>query len=135
MPANGCACLRVGTTAFGASELRRNQRDIVSAFKLASEKRLSIYRCLLESPARLNLNPLSVSEAVDRYGDVLEQRSLRPASLTQTQLHLSQLIDEFGSQMCHSVTASLLEKWFQKRNWKRSTIDGVIAKIALSSVG
>ena len=121
--------LEGGHNGFWGERTAEEQRDIVSAFKLASEKRLSIYRCLLESPARLNLNPLSVSEAVDRYGDVLEQRSLRPASLTQTQLHLSQLIDEFGSQMCHSVTASLLEKWFQKRNWKRSTIDGVIAKI------
>ena len=105
------------------------QRDIISAYKLAASKGLSVYRCLLQTPPQLDLKPLSVLDAILEYKEVIKQRSLRPASLTQTQLHLSQLAEEFGNELAHCVTASLLEKWFQKRNWKRSTIDGVIAKI------
>ena len=105
------------------------QRDIILAYKLAASKGLSVYRCLLQTPARAELKPLPLSEAVLEYQEVIKQRSLRPASLKQTQLFLSQLADEFGNELVHCVTASLLEKWFQKRNWKRSTIDGVIAKI------
>ena len=105
------------------------QRDIISAYKLAASKGLSVYRCLLQTPTQLDLKPLSVLDAILEYQEVIKQRSLRPASLKQTQLFLSQLADEFGNELVHWVTASLLEKWFQKRNWKRSTIDGVIAKI------
>ena len=105
------------------------QRDIISAYKLAASKGLSVYRCLLQTPTQLELKPLSVLDAILEYQEVIKQRSLRPASLKQTQLFLSQLADEFGNELVHCVTASLLEKWFQKRNWKRSTIDGVIAKI------
>ena len=100
------------------------QRDIILAYKLAASKGLSVYRCLLQTPARAELKPLPLSEAVLEYQEVIKQRSLK-----QTQLFLSQLADEFGNELVHCVTASLLEKWFQKRNWKRSTIDGVIAKI------
>ena len=105
------------------------QRDIILAYKLAASKGLSVYRCLLQTPARAELKPLPLSEAVLEYQEVIKQRSLRPASLKQTQLFLSLLADEFGNELVHCVTASLLEKWSQKRNWKRSTIDGVIAKI------
>jgi integrase len=105
------------------------QRDIISAYKLATSKGLSVYRCLLQTPPQLDLKPLPVSDAVLEYQGVIKQRSLRPRSLKQTQHILSQLAEEFGNELVHCVTASLLEKWFQKRNWKRSTIDGVIAKI------
>ena len=105
------------------------QRDIISAYKLASSKGLSLYRCLLQSPAQTDLKPLPLSEAVLEYQVVIKQRLLRPASLKATQLFLSQLSNEFGNELVHCVTAGFLEKWFQKRNWKRSTIDGVIAKI------
>jgi len=105
------------------------QRDIISAYKLAASKGLSVYRCLLQTPPQLDLKPLPVSDAVLEYQGVIKQRSLRPRSLKQTQHILSQLAEEFGNELVHCVTASLLEKWFQKRNWKRSTIDGVIAKI------
>jgi integrase/recombinase XerD len=105
------------------------QRDIILAYKLAASKGLSVYRCLLQTPARAELKPLSLSEAVLEYQEVIKQRSLRPVSLKATQLFLSQLAYEFGNELVHCVTPGLLEKWFQKRNWKRSTIDGVIAKI------
>ena len=74
-------------------------------------------------------NPLPIPDAVGRYAKVIKQRSLRPSSLKQTQLHLSQLAGQFSNQMCHKVSSSQLEEWFHTRNWKRSTIDGVLAKI------
>ena len=35
----------------------------------------------------------------------------------------------FGTYHCHQLTAEMLETWFADREWKRSTIEGVIAKI------
>ena len=57
------------------------QRDIILAYKLAASKGLSVYRCLLQTPARAELKPLPLSEAVLEYQEVIKQRSLRPASL------------------------------------------------------
>ena len=105
------------------------QRDIISAYKLAASKGLSVYRCLLKSPAQLELKPIPVSAAILEYQAVIKQKALRPTSLKQTQLFLGYLADEFGNELVHCVSSSLLEKWFQTRNWQRSTIDGVIAKI------
>ena len=30
---------------------------------------------------------------------------------------------------CDQISTTILEKWFQSRGWKRSTVDGAIAKI------
>jgi site-specific recombinase XerD len=114
-------------TGFWQNRTPDEQRDIVSAFNLASKRRVSIYQSMLNSPAKLN--PLSITDAAGKYAEVIKQRSLRPSSLKQTQLHLSQLTGQFSNQMCHEVTSGELEQWFHTRNWKRSTIDGVIAKI------
>ena len=105
------------------------QRDIILAYKLAASKGLSIYRCLLQTPQQINPKPLSVSDAILEYQEIINQRSLRPRTLKQTQHNLSLLAEEFGNESVHCVTAGNLEKWFQRRNWKRSTVDGVIAKI------
>ena len=43
------------------------QRDIISAFKLATSKGLSLFHCLLQSPAQLALEPITVSDAVQAY--------------------------------------------------------------------
>ena len=118
-----------GHDGFWENRTVEEQRDIISAFNLVSEKGLSIYRCLLESSGRLNLNPIPIKEAASRYSEILKRRSLRPASLAQTQLQLVQLTRELDSQMCHSVTAGQLEMWFAKRKWTRSTVDGVIGKV------
>ena len=40
------------------------QRDIISAYKLAASKGLSVYRCLLQTPTQLELKPLSVLDAI-----------------------------------------------------------------------
>jgi integrase len=105
------------------------QRDIILAYKLAASKGLSVYQCLLQTPPQLDLKPPPVSDAILEYQEVIKQRSLRPRTLKQSQHNLSLLAEEFGNESVHCVTAGLLEKWFQRRNWKRSTIDGVIAKI------
>ena len=119
--------IEADSTGFWYNRTPEEQRDIVSAFKLASKRGVSIYQCMLNSPAKLK--PLSITDAVGRYAWVIKQRSLRPLSLKQTQLHLSQLAGQFSNQMCHNVSSSQLEQWFHTRNWKRSTIDGVLAKI------
>ena len=119
--------IEADSTGFWCNRTPEEQRDIVSAFNLASKRGVSIYQCILNSPAKLK--PLSITDAVGRYAGVIKQRSLRPSSLKQTQLHLSQLARQFSNQMCHKVSSSQLEEWFHTRNWKRSTIDGVLAKI------
>jgi len=106
------------------------QRDIISAYKLASSKGLSLYRCLLQSPSKYAFKPISISAAILRYQEILNQKSLRPESLKQTQLFLGYLAKEYGSEFVQCVSSSHLEKIFKKRNWQRSTIDGVIAKIS-----
>jgi site-specific recombinase XerD len=114
-------------TGFWLNRTPEEQRDIASAYNLASKRGVSIYQCMLNSPAKLT--PLSITDTVGRYSEVIKRRSLRPSSLKQTQLHLSQLAREFHDKSCHEVTSGELEQWFHTRNWKRSTIDGVIAKI------
>ena len=119
--------IEADSTGFWSNRTPEEQRDIVSAFNLASKRGVSIYQCILNSPVKLT--PLSITDAVGSYAKVIKQRSLRPSSLKQTQLHLSQLAEKFSNQMCHNVSSSQLEEWFHTRNWKRSTIDGVLAKI------
>ena len=114
-------------TGFWCNRTPEEQQDIISAFKLASKRRVSVYQCMLNSSTKLT--PISISDAVKSYSKVIKQRSLRPSSLKQIQLHLSQLAGQFSNQMCHKVSSSQLEEWFHTRNWKRSTIDGVLAKI------
>ena len=112
---------------FWTDRTTEEQRDIINAFNLASKRGVSIYQCILNSPAKLT--PLSITDAAGSYAKVIKQRSLRHSSLKQIQLHLSQLAGQFSNQMCHKVSSSQLEEWFHTRNWKRSTIDGVLAKI------
>ena len=60
-----------------------DQRDIILAYKLAASKGLSVYRCLLQTPARAELKPLPLSEAVLEYQEVIKQRSPQ-TGITQT---------------------------------------------------
>ena len=78
-------------SALRADRTPEEQRDIVSAFNLASKRGVSIYQCILNSPAKLI--PLPIPDAVGKYAKVIKQRSLRPSSLKQTQLkHQNKLI-------------------------------------------
>ncbi len=111
------------------------QRDIISAYKLAASKGLSVYRCLLQTPARAELKPLSLSEAVLEYQEVIKQRSLRPVSLKATQLFLSQLAYEFGNELVHCVTPAFWRSGFRSEigNAQQSTESSL--KSALSLAG
>ena len=64
------------------------QRDIISAYNLVSKKGLSIYGCLLDSPTRLNLNPLPISDAARlihrSHRQALSPSSLAPANAATT---------------------------------------------------
>jgi len=75
------------------------------------------------------LDPIRLDDAVKNYLCVISKRSLRPSSAKQTRINLNQLSEEFGDRDCRSITPSGLEQWFSRRNWRRSTVDGVIAKI------
>ena len=115
------------STGFWINLTPEEKQDMISAFKLASKREQSLYQCVLNSPAQLK--PLSLNEAINRYLQAIQQRALRPASLKQIHLHLAQLSARFSEQLCHQVLPSHLEEWFHSLNWKRSTIDGVLAKI------
>ena len=79
-------------------------------------------------PAR-SIKAVKIKEAVSQYLKLKERQSLREPSLVQIRRFLTMLASEYGSLYCYQINASMIEEWFQSRNWKRSTIDGVIAKI------
>ena len=108
--------IRTDHTGFWNRRTAEEQGEIVSAFKLASERGLSLHECVLSN--NINGKPLPVADAINRYINVISQRSLRPSSLKQTQLNLSQLAEEFAGRMCHEVSAGNLEQWFYKLKWK-----------------
>ena len=61
----------------------KKKRDITLAYKLAASKGLSVYRCLLKSPAQLELKPIPVSAAIleQEVGDFVNHcfRPLNPS--------------------------------------------------------
>jgi hypothetical protein len=79
--------------------------------------------------AASDLKPASLAEAASRYLLVRETQNLRPLTLRQIRWKLKLLVGAFGGFQCHELTAAMLEGCFASRNWKRSTIEGVLAKI------
>ena len=73
--------------------------------------------------------PRTIAEAVTCYLDIKQGQRLRPKSIKQIRWNLSLLNKAFGQMQCDQISATILEKWFQSRGWKRSTVDGAIAKI------
>ena len=71
----------------------------------------------------------TIAEAVTCYLDIKEGQGLRPKSIKQIRWNLSLLNKVFGQMQCDQIRSTMLEKWFQIRGWKRSTVDGAIAKI------
>ena len=59
-------------TGFWLNRTPDEQRDIASAFNLASKRGVSIYQCMLNSPAKLT--PLSITDAVGKYVEVIKRR-------------------------------------------------------------
>ena len=74
-------------------------------------------------------NYITLTEAVYRYVDVKKGQDLRISSFNQIKLYLQQLCTNFKGKQCHEISTTMIEGWFRNRGWKRSTIDGVIAKI------
>ena len=123
-------------TGFWNDRSDQERQDLINAFKLASNRGQSVYQSILSAPPSPKHKPLLLAEAVDIYIKLLNRRSLRPTSLKQTVMCLLQLKSTYPGKSCHELSSQGLECWFYVRKWKRSTIDGVIAKvIAPSSVG
>jgi integrase len=103
--------------------------EIVELFHEAEAKavRLKDLQSSLVKYQKFDL--IRLDDAVKNYFCVISKRSFRPSSAKQTRINLNQLSEEFGDRDCRSINPSDLEQWFGKRNWKRSTVDGVLAKI------
>ena len=56
--------IEADSTGFWSNRTPEEQRDIVSAFNLASKRGVPIYQCILNSPAKLT--PLSIPDAVEK---------------------------------------------------------------------
>ena len=116
--------------SFWAALTNQEQIDLVGAYRLAQKRSI----CLID--AALNYEPISpkkssltIGEATSRYLEVRSSQNLRPLTLSQIKWKLRLLKESFGEMRCHEVTTAMLETLFESRNWKRSTIEGVIAKL------
>ena len=74
-------------------------------------------------------NYITLSDAVCRYVAAKKGQDLRTSRLKQMKLYLQQLCINFKGKQCHELSTSMIESWFRKCGWKRSTIDGALAKI------
>ena len=81
------------------------------------------------APLLESKQPSTIAEAVTCYLDIKEGQGLRLKSIKQIRWNLSLLNKVFGQMQCDQISSTMLEKWFQSRGWKRSTVDGAIAKI------
>ena len=103
--------------------------EIISAFNASRERQVPLLEAILDWQPLVPARSASVRGAVALYLDSLAASSFRPASLKQIRSNLNQLASELDCTPCREVTSTMMEEWFAKRNWKRSTIDGVIAKV------
>jgi len=76
-----------------------------------------------------NLISTPLEPAIERYLKIKEGQNLRPLTLRQIRWKLGMLQKAFGGSKCHEITTTMMEDWFRVKEWKRSTIDGVMAKI------
>ena len=70
-----------------------------------------------------------LNEAANEYLAFKHTQNLRPSSLDLIKTSLSQMVIRFPKYQCDQITTKMLEHWFSDKKWKRSTVDGVIAKI------
>ena len=103
--------------------------EIISAFNASRERQVPLLEAILDWQPVVPARSASVREAVALYLGSLVTSSFRSASLKQIKSNLNQLASELDCTPCREVTSTMMEEWFAKRNWKRSTIDGVIAKV------
>ena len=78
---------------------------------------------------KLEIHPRDLREAVDQYLTLRASQNLRKSSYSQIRCNLKQMVSRFHPSRCDEITTTLLEDWFRVKGWKRSTIDGVIAKV------
>ena len=103
--------------------------EIINAFNASRERHVPLLEAILDWQPLVQAKSASVREAVALYLGSLAASSFRSASLKQIKSNLKQLASELDCTPCREVTSTIMEEWFMKRNWKRSTIDGVIAKV------
>ena len=109
--------------------------EIISAFNASREREVPLLEAVLDWQPLVPARSASFRGAVALYLDSLSASSFRPASLQQIRSNLNQLASELDCTPCREVTSTVMEEWFAKRNWKRSTIDGVIAKVGAAVKG
>ena len=114
---------------FWSSRSPLEQKDIIAAFDVAQQRKLTLLKTVLAAKNRPYPTPKPLGQIAPIYLSTLKSRSLREASLKQIHLMLNQLASKYGTLDTNSLTPTHLEQWFANRKWARSTIDGVIAKI------
>jgi len=78
---------------------------------------------------KLKIHPRDLREAVDQYLTLRASQNLRKSSYSQIRCNLKQMVSRFHPSRCDEITTTMMEDWFQVKEWKRSTIDRVIAKV------
>jgi hypothetical protein len=76
-----------------------------------------------------NLESTPLEPAIESYHKIKEGQNLRPLTMRQIRWKLGMLLKAFGGSQCHEITTTMLEDWFRVKGWKRSTIDGAMAKV------
>ena len=118
-----------GCDGFWGQRTNQEQLEIMEAFSASRKQGFSLLKAVSVYEGKGRKWPTSVRAAVSTYLTSIENHSYRPTSMKQIQCNLNQLVAELDCTPCQEVTSTMMEEWFAKRNWKRSTIDGVIAKV------
>lgn len=103
--------------------------EIMEAFVASSSLGFRLTDCVDHFQENKNKVSTTVREAVETYLETIDDKSYRDVTIKQVRLQLDQLAMELGSTPCREVTCTMMEQWFAKRKWKRTTIDGVIGKV------
>ncbi len=114
---------------FWSSRSPLEQKDIIAAFDVAQQRKLTLLKTVLAAKCRPYPTPKPLAQIAPIYLSTLKSRSLREASLKQIHLMLNQFASKYGALGTNTITPTHLEQWFAQRKWARSTIDGAIAKI------
>ncbi len=117
------------TQNFWASLPHRDKLELISAHQIAQKRSINLLEAALQFRPFESALPIKLTQVIDKYLAKKADESLRALSLKQIRWKLSLLTRAFPNESPNNLTPSHLEAWFTARNWSRSTIDGVIAKI------
>ena len=115
--------------SFWAALSSQEQLDLVGAYRVAQQRSICLLEASLNFSANAKQSSITLPEAAQAYLAKKTSESLRQLSLQQIQWKLDLLIQAFGNKTPNTLSPTHLEQWFAERQWARSTIDGVIAKI------